>query len=425
METKRRKVVQEHIEAINEILDKLIQGKMNTTEAGEHVDKRCEELGIEKISKYTVQNLIEEILQETRPKDLAVYKQNRSKIRRNTNGEKISQEIKTKIIEEDLPRIMRGEIEISKVAEKYGKSSKSIINVIENYLRPNPEEFEKYKQVVRKNMGGATIEQRKKSREKKQEISRTVTVMNNEFFSLSLEEQREMVATKYLQYKLKEKNSKGINDKSTIERKIKEKVQYFLGRNIESETDGNLTEEDVLYMMYRSPNIIGFSIEDKIHKVVDYFENEADFGFANTNLIINRFPTILGYSIERIKGQMKIILDNNLSEAIIEHPMRLMSSRELLYALVEFAKERYETDTVSGIKYSNIFLSNRDVKKRCHTTYDDIKHKFPLKEEKKVIGTEELEKQAQVESGDIEKKLKVGQELKRQVKEQTKESEQK
>lgn len=425
METKRRKVIQAHIDAINEILDKLIQGKMNTTEAGEYVDKRCEELGIEKISKYTVQNLIEEILQEIRPEELDLYKKNRSKIRRNTNGKKISQEIKTKIIEEDLPRIMRSETEISKVAEKYGKSSKSIINVIENYLRPNQEEFEKYKQVVRKNMGGATIEQSRKSREKKEKISKAEIVINNEFLSLPLEEQREMVVIKYLQTKLKEKNNKGINDKSTIERKINEKVQYFLGRNIESEIDGNLTERDVLYMMYRFPNIIGFSIEDKIDKVVDYLEDEAGFGYVNTNHIISRFPTVLGYSVDRIKGQMKIIKDNNLSDAIVEHPMRLMSSKELLYALVEFAKKRYETDNLEGIKYSNIFLSNRDVKKRCHSSYEYIKKEFPLKKDKKEIGTEELNKQAQVDSKDIEKKMQVAKKLKEQIENPKREPKQK
>ena len=122
---------------------------------------------------------------------------------------------------------------------------------------------------------------------------------------------------------------------------------------------------------------------------------------------------------------MKVIQDNNLSDAIIEHPMRLMSSSELLYALVELAKERYKTDTLEGIKYSNIFLSNRDVKRRCNTTYEEIKNKFPLKQEIKEIGTEELEKQAQVEPEDIEKKMKVAQELKRQIKQQNRELEQK
>ena len=56
---------------------------------------------------------------------------------------------------------------------------------------------------------------------------------------------------------------------------------------------------------------------------------------------------------------------------------------------------------------------------------EEIKSKFPLKEEKNKIGTEELEKQARVEPKDIEKKMKVERELKRQIKQQKRESEQK
>ena len=60
---KRRKVVQAHIDAINEIMDKLISGEIGTEAAAEYVNNKAEQLGVEEISKYTVQNLIEEILQ--------------------------------------------------------------------------------------------------------------------------------------------------------------------------------------------------------------------------------------------------------------------------------------------------------------------------------------------------------------------------
>ena len=46
---KRRKVVQAHIDAINEIIDDLIQGKMGSEAATEYVNNKANQLGIEEI----------------------------------------------------------------------------------------------------------------------------------------------------------------------------------------------------------------------------------------------------------------------------------------------------------------------------------------------------------------------------------------
>ena len=139
---KRRKVVQAHIDSINEIIDDLIKGKLGSADAAEYVNKKAEEVGIEKISKYTVQNLIEEILQDT-PDKLKEYKQNRAKIIGMRNAEIISDEVKTKIIEQELPRILSSEIELSKVAKIYEISSKSVINIIERYLKSDEKEYKR------------------------------------------------------------------------------------------------------------------------------------------------------------------------------------------------------------------------------------------------------------------------------------------
>ena len=368
---KRRKVVQAHIDAINEIMDKLISGEIGTETAAEYVNNKAKQLGVEEISKYTVQNLIEEILQ-SEPEKLKEYKDNRAKIIGKRNAEIISDEVKTKIIEQELPKIMNSEIEISKVAKSYGISSKSVINIIERHLRPDEQQYKKYKDTVRKNMGGATIEQSRVSKEKIEKISSIDIATKEEFLLLQIEQQREMVSIKYLQNKLKEKNSKGINDKETIDRKVQEKVEYFLERN--------LTEEDVLYMMYRFPNMIGYSIEDKIDKMIKYLEDEANLGFEQTSSIVRTFPTIFGYSVERTRSQIQILENNNKVDAIIEHPLRLMYSPELIHALIEFAKQKHETNNLDDVKNTNIFLTNKRIKKRHNVTHEELKERFPLKE---------------------------------------------
>ena len=376
---KRRKVVQAHIDSINEIIDDLIKGKLGSADAAEYVNKKAEEVGIEKISKYTVQNLIEEILQDT-PDKLKEYKQNRAKIIGMRNAEIISDEVKTKIIEQELPRILSSEIELSKVAKIYEISSKSVINIIERYLKSDEKEYKRYKEIVRKNIGGATIEQSRVSKEKIEKISSIDIATKEEFLLLQIEQQREMASIKYLQNKLKEKNSKGINDKETIDRKVQEKVKYFLERNLNEENIGNLTEEDVLYMMYRFPTMIGYSIEDKIGKMIKYLEDEANLGFEQTSSIVRTFPAIFGYSVERTRSQIQILENNNKVDAMIEHPMRLMYSPELIHALIEFAKQKHETNNLDDVKNTNIFLTNKRMKKRYNVTHEELKERFPLKE---------------------------------------------
>lgn len=376
---KRRKVVQAHIDSINEIIDDLIKGKLGSADAAEYVNKKAEEVGIEKISKYTVQNLIEEILQDT-PDKLKEYKQNRAKIIGMRNAEIISDEVKTKIIEQELPRILSSEIELSKVAKIYEISSKSVINIIERYLKSDEKEYKRYKEIVRKNIGGATIQQSRVSKEKIEKISSIDIATKEEFLLLQIEQQREMASIKYLQNKLKEKNSKGINDKETIDRKVQEKVKYFLERNLNEENIGNLTEEDVLYMMYRFPTMIGYSIEDKIGKMIKYLEDEANLGFEQTSSIVRTFPAIFGYSVERTRSQIQILENNNKVDAMIEHPMRLMYSPELIHALIEFAKQKHETNNLDDVKNTNIFLTNKRMKKRYNVTHEELKERFPLKE---------------------------------------------
>jgi len=378
---KRRKVVQAHIDIVNQIIDDITNGKMNSIEAEGYINKKAEEIGIEKISKYTIENLVEEILEDT-PQKLALYKEKRRHNIGKRNPEKIKDEVKKQIIEEDLPRIIGGEIEVSKVAQKYGISARATGKIIEEYLKPNEEEYKKYKQVIKKNTG-ASLEQRRIAKRKREDINSKNIVKNEEFLLLPIEEQRELVSIKFLQSKLKEKNIKGISDKEYVDGKVKEKVEYFLSRNIEGENQANLKEVDALYMMYRFPSMINYSIEDKIDKVINYLEKKAELGFTDTNHIIKRFPSILGYSIERTEAQINILRQNNLIDAIITHPMRLMESPELMYALIEYAKQRHKTNNLDKVNRTNIFLTNKTMKRLYHTNYDEIKERFSLKEAEK------------------------------------------
>lgn len=377
---KRRKVVQAHVDVVNEIIDDIINGKINLSEAEVYVNQKAEEQKIEKISKDTIQDIVEEQLQDNQEK-LALYKEKR-RHNRGKHPNEIKEEIKQRIIQ-DIPKIMKQELQISNIARNYKISIKATRNIIEEYLKPNEQLYKQYKDIVKKNTG-ASLEQRKRAKEKRETINNKNIVTSKEFIQLPIEQQIEMIIIKFQKIKLKEviKHGKGISDKEYVDEKVRSLIEYFMERNNEEESKGNLSEEDVLYMMYRFPGMINYSIDEKIDKTITFLEDEADLGFVNTNQILKSFPTILGYSIERTSSQIKILQENNLVDAIISTPMRFMESPELMYSLIEFAKERHKTNNLDGVNRSNIFMANTTMKRLYHTDYAEIKERFPLKENK-------------------------------------------
>jgi len=370
---KRIKVVQEHINFINEIIEKIIQGQINSLEAEEYVNNRAQQYGIARISSYTIINLVEELL-ESKPDKLTLYRKNRKHNKGKRNPKKTKDEVRKKIIEEELPKIMNAEIESTNVAERYGISAKTVRRIIEDYLKDKEDEYKKYKKMITNK--GASLEIRKKATQKKSEFGRVNIATNEEFIELPLEEQREMVCLKFLKTNLKD--NKGLSDKEWVDKKVRELESYFLERNKDEKNKGQFTKSEILHMMYRFPTIINYSIEEKINKMIVYLEEDANLGYKCTNQIIKRFPQILGYGIERTKKQMKILQDNNLTDAIMDNPMRLMDSPELMHALIEFAKERHKTTNLDNINRNNIFLASRTIKRLYHTDYNEIKSRFPL-----------------------------------------------
>ena len=372
---KRRKVVQEHIDIVNNILDKLISGELNTIEAMEYVNEKAGEKGLENISQDSIISITEELL-ENKPKELEQYRKTRRHNMGARNPNTTPKEKKDAIIKEELAKVLKSEIQLTRVAEKYGISLRKVRDIIEEYLKGDEEQFKKYKETVAKNVG-ASLEKRQVTTQKKEKIKSKDTVSNKEFVLLDKQTQKEMIVNKFLKNKIKEDENQGISNEQYVFGRLEKLIQYFTKRN--------LAEEDILYMVYRFLTMLNYSIEEKIEPTIELLENNEQIGYINTSHILTAFPAILGYSRERTNKQLDILQKNNLIDAILQSPMRFMNSPDLMYAQIEFAKERHKTNNLEGVKYSNIFMSNPTMKRLYKTNYDEIKKKYPLEKEEKNI----------------------------------------
>lgn len=376
---KRRKVLQEHIDIVNNILDKLVSGELNTIEAMKYVNEKAQEKGIANISQDTIISIAEELL-ENNTKKLEEYRKTRRHNMGARNPNTTPEEKKEAIIKEELAKVLKSEIQLTRVAEKYGISLKNARNIIEDYLKNDEEQFKKYKETVAKNIG-ASLEKRQATTQRKDKIKSKDTVTNKEFVLLDKQTQKELIVNKFLKNKIKEDEHKGISNEQYVYERLEELIQYFNKRNLEESSKGILTEEDILYMAYRFPTMLNYSIEEKIEPTIKSMENNQEIGYINTSHILRVFPAILGYSKERTEKQLEILQKNNLIGAIIESPMRFMNSPDLMYAQIEFAKERHKTNNLERVKYSNIFMPNPTMKRLYKTNYDEIKKKYPLEKQ--------------------------------------------
>ncbi len=66
------------------------------------------------------------------------------------------------------------------------------------------------------------------------------------------------------------------------------------------------------------------------------------------------------------------------------NPNILIKSTNLIYALIEFAKERYKTDDLTKIDLKNIFLPNVSLKRLYGTSPNELKERFPYGDLKEV-----------------------------------------
>lgn len=378
----KRKVTQEHIDLLEKLVPDIISGEKNAKEVCEIVNQMSREKELPQISPYSIRKYARIILKD-KPEELA--KLSYAMVHNNGKnfGNKIIEEsLKNKIINEDLKLILDRKVQITDIAKKRGISIRSTRDIIENYLNKDEEKFAEYKAIVKKNMGAST-KRRISSKAKKSRVESTEIVSNKNFELLSKEEKRKQLVYKFLKMKMNEKEDAQISNEEAVDNRIQELIEFFESRNQEIDEKKNINEEDALNMMYKVPTLLNYSIKEKIEPVLQTLGENEKIGYENANVMVKQFPSIFGYSPERTAKQLEILGNNNLMDAVIDSPRRLMESPQLMYAQIEYAKERHHTQDLSMINRSNIFASNSTLMRLYGTNYDEIKERFSLKENTK------------------------------------------
>lgn len=378
-----RKLTQKHIDEIQKLLPDMIIGKINVKEAQTIVNKMARENELPEISTDTIKKHIRKTLKDE-PEKLEEFNYTlvHNAGKRNPVTIRISEEkLNQKIIEEDLPMIFDEKTTISDIAIKRKLSERKTRDIIENYLKSDNEKFEIYKSIMKKNCG-APPKKRIKANAKKSRVESANIVENREFELLPKEKKRKQIVYKYLKMKMNETENAHICNEETVDNKIQNLVSFFESRTKNIDGKADIKEDDSLIMMYKVPTLLNYSMKEKIVPALQTLEKNEQLGRKNAYHIVKTFPSILGYTPERTSKQLQILEESNLIDAIIDVPRRLMESPQLMYAQIEYAKERHHTADLSTIKRSNIFAGNDQLRRLYGTSIDEIKERFPLKEKK-------------------------------------------
>ena len=293
-------------------------------------------------------------------------------------------EFKKKIIDDYLPLYLSKEITLEEIAKKLKMSSKTVNKIIEEYyINTNDSEgLKNYEEVKESNNGGLVRKQVKENADNmRKKIEEFKIVSSTEFPLLPKKEQDNQIIKKIMKTKLKEENSEK-NKKNGRTQLLTEEVvvkyiervkEYFRKKNTPERE--YFSEKDIRSILFSYPTIINRSnetLDEKIGNLLSY----NDISEENAYDIIKSFPTILGYSAERTKKQLDILEKENLINAIIEKPRISMDSPELMYSLIQYAKERNNVSNLKNINFSNIFIPNSRMKKLYGISYENIKSKF-------------------------------------------------
>ena len=284
-------------------------------------------------------------------------------------------ELKRHIIEQYLPLILSGQITLDMIEQELHCSRKTVNKIIEDYYRQNDDldGLENYQKAKRKNRGGS-LETRKEAREKRETVANYKVVTNNEFILLSPEQQKLQLIIKINAERLKEELSETSVRKSALisEDAIKDKINvimnYFKSKNNSDEI--YFSDEDIRYMIFRYPTLIRRSqetLEEKLDVLTSYDEIDEKTAYG----MIKAFPAIMGYEASRTKGQLDLLEEEGLIDVVISKPRRFMQSINLMYALIQYAKERHHVSSLRNISRNNIFMPNSGL------SYDEIKAKYP------------------------------------------------
>ena len=395
------KLSQFHLNFISSILDKMLTGDINTKEA------------VELLKQASIENnetIIEdrggiirgvEILLKDKPEEIEKF----HKIVKKNSGRRVNREIDRKkiglyherkekfekdIIEIYLPLILNGEITFAEIEVLQKTSHQTINQIIEDHYNSigDTNGLEEYKKCKKEHSGGASKEARINAKATREEVKNYSIVDNRTFLLLSPEDQHKQLVMKIRKLQLEaelsetNKSTTAITSIQTTEKNIKAILDYFKGKNEPDKT--YFTDEDIRYMIYRYPTIIGRNaqtLDEKLNVLTSYDEIDTKKAYA----MLKEFPAILGYDSSRTKKQLDLLQEEDLIDAVTSMPRRFMLSVKLMYALIQYAKERNHTSDLSGVKLSNIFMANSRIKRLYGSSYDKIKTRYPYKEKGKEI----------------------------------------
>ncbi len=413
-ESKRQKVTQFHIEFVSKHLDKMLTGEINISEMLKMLKQECINKNETIIKDHrTIQRIVFTLLKD-KPEKLNEYKKT---IRNNIGKRRLGankfdnvelgqykleeKKFKQMIIDKYLPKILSGEMTLRKVESELSVSNRTINRIVkEYYLQQNDSEgFEMYQETKRKNTG-MSLKIRENAKKMRQEVSDFNVVTSAEFLSLSPKEQEEQVIKKIRKSKLKEEihNPKktALITNETTKVRIENIMKYFQGKNDPQNNKIYFSDEDIRYMIFRYPTLVSRS-EDNLEEKIKVLKSYEDIDEETAYRMIKTFPTIMGYDAKRTKGQLDLLESEKLIDYIICNPSGLMKSENLMYALIQYAKERHNTSDLTNINRYNIFMGNNTLKRYYKTSYDEIKARFPYgnkseKDSEYTISAEEIGK---------------------------------
>lgn len=404
------KISQFHIDIVKANITKILEGELNTKEVITLINEKAIKVGeTQIIDNGTIKRLVEIIL-AGKPEELKKYNRTLQRIKNETlknkrgNKKKREQDLEyvSKVINDYLPKLISGEMTLDMIANELKTSPKTVNIIIEGYyLKSNDEEgLRQYKESKKRNQG-TSIEKRIKAKEMRKDVALHEVVSNAEFLLLSEEEQDNQIIMKIRQEQLKEeknreKRGNRVTTEKTTEAAIQRIKDYFRSKNDYDKGIQSFSEQDIRYMIFRYPTITSRdaqTLDEKFDVLTSYddINEQTAYGMAKT------FPAIMGYAADRTKSQLDLLQKENLIDNVINTPSGLMRSVGLMYALIQYAKERHKTNDLSNIKRSNIFMSNTALKRLYGVTYDELKERFPYGERTEedvsyIIGGEDIGK---------------------------------
>ncbi|MBP3801665.1 MAG: hypothetical protein J6I85_06575 [Clostridia bacterium] len=286
------------------------------------------------------------------------------------------------IVNEYLPKVLNGEITIQDIEKELKTSIHTIDRIVKSYYiaNGNKEGIEVYTEAKRKNMGHS-IEQRKKTENDLEEVRNYKIVDKTNFMALSDEEQDRQIVMK-IRKKLLDEKGKNRNytmSESTTKENVQRIKEYFRHKNNEEQKIVRFSDEDIRNIIFDYPKIVkkdNKSLDEKI----EVLKSCDAIGEEKAYEIVKSFPGIMGYDTERTKAQIDLLESEGLLDYVLNKPTGFMNGVDTMYALIEFAKQRYAPNDLKGVTRSNIFMANRVLKKAHNIDYDTLKKQYPYVE---------------------------------------------